>query len=147
MLSSADPDAPADDRLAALDEMLEDVRIEAKPEIVQYLSREVILGASIDSDLVFLPFRLRDDNPVSVVEGSLDDLLERLPIAALVYAAQDIPLDVEPEAGAHAAIAETLDAASKAEDNVKLAAKNLEEAEQKLEAITSIERSIREQEP
>jgi hypothetical protein len=110
------PSAKDADHATALEEtarMLEEARIDAKPEIVAEPDPDTVLRHSSGSSLVLLPFRLAEQRPTSVFGGSLEDLLKGLGVTALVLAAQDISLDSEPEEGAYAEIAEAVDAADK----------------------------------
>ena len=115
LFAPATKDKSREEALEELKGMLEDVRIDAEPEIVDDAGPHSIIRHSADSSVVFLPFRLGDEGPTSVSDGPLGELAEGLGITALVLAAQDIVLDSEPEEGVHGKIAEAVDAADKAE--------------------------------
>ena len=94
---------------------LEDVRIEAQPMIVPDLSPETVVGQSAKSSLVFLPFRIVQFKLIADDGYSLQRLLPKLPISALVKAAEDIDLDAEPEDGLAGELADAMDALSDVE--------------------------------
>jgi amino acid transporter len=123
----------ADRTIESLKEMLEDVRIEAAPEIVEDVDADTLAEYSADASLVFLPFRIRNDDVIDPFGNTMDKTLFLLPVTALVLAAEDIDLDAEPEEGEAAETAETLDALEdarkKAEAKAKEAAKAAEAAE------------------
>jgi hypothetical protein len=111
--------------------MLEEVRIEAKPEVVPKVNADVIVEHSADAALVFLPFRLTGSQIVDRLGEPLADMLSRLPVVAAVLAAQDIELDAEPEEGKAAEVAAALDALAEAEKNAKEAEEAAAEAASK----------------
>jgi amino acid transporter len=122
--------------LEVLHKTLEDARIAAESEIVEDATSDSIVERSKDSALVFLPLRLQKNQPLGPFGGRLEDLLPRLPIAALVMAAMDIELDAEPEEGAAAEIAAAVDAVTDAQKKARAAedeaAQAVAEAEGKL---------------
>jgi hypothetical protein len=119
---------PDDEETAgALQNTLREVRIEAEVKIVEQAERASMIQQSTDASLVFLPFRLRGDQPLGPFDEDLDDLLKPLPVAVMVLAAEDIDLDAEPEEGAAAEIARVLDALSDAERVAELTARDAEE--------------------
>ncbi len=118
---------------------LDDVRIEATPEAVTEPTAATFSERSMDASLVFLPFRLKGNQPLDPFGGFLEALLPRLPSVALVLAAEDIDLDAEPEEGKAGNIAAAVDAM---EDTRKKAIKQKEaadkaqlEAEQKSQEV------------
>ncbi len=124
---------------ATIEQMLEDVRIEAKPQMVPEANLDVVAGHSADAALVFLPFRLRGNRPMDRLGGPLVEMLARLPVVAAVLAAQDIDLDAEPEEGKAAEVAAALDALAdaekKAKDAEKEAAESSDRADEALHAM------------
>ncbi len=100
-----DPDAAAEGLRRTLDE----VRIPAEPEIVIDADPQAVAKHSSDAALVFLPFRLRGNQPIGPFGGPVEVILAALPIVAMVLAAEDIDLDTEPEEGHAAEMAELLD--------------------------------------
>jgi len=111
-----DTDATAEELHRTLDE----VRIPAEPEIVIDADPEKVTEYSSDASLVFLPFRLRGNQPKGPFGGPLEIILASLPIVALVLAAQDIDLDTEPEEGHAAEMAELLDTLADADKLAEL---------------------------
>ena len=109
LLVAKKKDRSADEQIASLRSMLDDVRIEAKPELVSALDARSVLLHSHDAGVTLLPFRLTDEGPRAVWGESLDGLLEHLGPVGLVLASQDLELESAPEAGRHAEIREALD--------------------------------------
>ena len=107
--------------------MLEEVRIEAEPEVVSDVDPETVTARSQGAAVVFQPFRLEGSEPRNIFNGPVDDVVKSLGCTVLVLASQDIALDTEPEAGRHGEIADAADASEKA---TKLADKAASEAEQ-----------------
>jgi amino acid transporter len=112
---------------------LNEVRIDAEPEIIQNANADIVCDHSTDAALVFLPFRLLRDQPLDPFGNTLSYLLSRLPIAALVLAAEDIELDAEPEEGIAAEVASAHDAVQDAEKKVRMAEKDVSEASEAAE--------------
>jgi len=117
------PEGEAERRLERLKQVLQDVRIPAEPEVLPTPSIDQITEISSEASLVFLPLRVQRNQIISPLGGSWDDLLSRLPLVALVIAAEDIDLQAEPEEGAAAELAAALDAAADAEKEAKKAEK------------------------
>lgn len=105
-----DSDTSREDLQRALDES----RITALPKIIVEVDETSIIEHSQDAALVFLPFRLQKKGPESTFSKPLENLLSRLPITIAVLAAEDIDLDVEPEAGKIEEITTAIDNVSKA---------------------------------
>lgn len=136
--------APAEKRgtkrdLENLRLILEDVRINAEPEILVKPSLDTVVEQSTKAAFVFLPLHVHRNRLVSPLGASLEELLSRLPLAAFVIAAEDIDLEAEPEEGKPGEIAAALDAAADAEKiaerSEKKAAKAAEQAEEKLREL------------
>ncbi len=125
----------SEETIRDLGKTLEEVRIEAEPEVVAKGSCDAIAGYSAGSAIVFLPFRLQGNQLMDPFGGQLQDLLPCLPIAAMVLAAEDIDLDAEPEEGRAGEIAAALDALAEAENKAKGAEKEAAEAAEKAEQI------------
>ena len=130
--------------IAGLEEMLEEVRIEANPELVKDVDADTLAEYSADSSLAFLPFRIRDNQVLDPFGNSMENTLFLLPVTAMVLAAEDVELDAEPEEGRAGEIAETLDAledarklAQAAEKEAAEAAEAAEKAREKVEAMTT----------
>ena len=83
--------------------------------------------------MVFLPFRLRGDQITCPIDAPIEEIVCRLPVTALVLAAEDIALDAEPEEGTAGDMAVAMDALADAEKKAveaeKEAAKTREIAE------------------
>jgi hypothetical protein len=125
-----------------LEEMLEDVRIEARPEIVQDIDAGTIAEYSAASSLAFLPFRVGDDRVLDPFGNPMEDTLFLLPVTAMVMAAEDVDLDAEPEEGKAGEMAETLDALEDARKKALATAKEAAEAAQAAEKARKIAEDI-----
>jgi hypothetical protein len=106
--------------------MLDNVRIQAEPVLVEQGDSDAVAVHSADASLVFLPFRLRGTRPLGPFDTPIDTLLEPLPVTALVLAAEDIDLDAEPEEGAAGEAAHVLDALADAQRLAELTARDAE---------------------
>jgi amino acid transporter len=150
-LLAAGPKRETDRTIESLKEMLEDVRIEAVPEIVEDVDADTLAEYSADVSLLFLPFRIRDDDVIDPFGNPMDKTLFLLPVTALVLAAEDIDLDAEPEEGEAAETAETLDALEdarrKAEAKAKEAAEAAEAAEKAREEAQKLAADSNDVEP
>jgi len=113
----------------ALQRTLDEARIEAEAVLVENAGPAEVATRSADASLVFLPFRLRGSQPLGPFDGALEDLLEPLPVTALVLAAEDIDLDAEPEEGTAAEAARILDALADADRLAELTARDAEKAD------------------
>jgi hypothetical protein len=112
----------------SLNQMLEDVRIEAEPEIIEAADADAIAEHSADSSLVFLPFRLLNNQVVDPFGNPMEDTLFLLPVVAMVMAAKDIQLVAEPEEGEAGEKAQVLDALEAARLKEKEAVREAAEA-------------------
>jgi len=112
----------------SLNQMLEEVRIEAEPEIIEIADADAIAEHSADSSLVFLPFRLLNNQVVDPFGNPMEDTLFLLPVAAMVMAAKDIQLVAEPEEGEAGEKAQALDALEAAREKEKEAVREAAEA-------------------
>jgi hypothetical protein len=123
-------------KIHGLEEMLEEARIQAEPEVVTTVSTNTVVTHSADATLVFLPFRLQKGQLIGPFGVPLQELLPRLRIAAAVLAGEDIDLEAEPEEGQAAHLAALRDAAVDSEKKAKQAGKNAkaaaEEAQERL---------------
>lgn len=129
----------SDKTVEDLRKLLEEVRIEAEPEVVIKPNSEAVADYSSDALLVYIPFRFQGDQPIDPFGGRTEDILPRLSNVAMVLAAEDIELDAEPEegtAGDTAAILDALtDAQKRAEEAEKAAERASEIADNKLQEI------------
>jgi flagellar biosynthesis GTPase FlhF len=122
--------------LEQLAQTLKDVRIQAEPELVEKASFEKVIEHSGKASIIFFPMRVRGTRLINPLGVPFDQLLSRLPLAALVIAAEDIDLEAEPEEGDLAEKAAARDAATDAETSAqkaeKEAAKAVGQAEEKM---------------
>ncbi len=123
----------------ALQQELEQGRIRAEAVVVDDFSGASIVEASADASLVFLPLVMKAGQIFDGAGESADNLLPKLPLVALVVAAQQIELAADPEEGAAGRLAQAEDALSAAEQRVKQATAEVEETtatiEEKLKAL------------
>jgi hypothetical protein len=147
---AAGQDGELDEEVEVLKKMLEEARVEAEPEILENMNSETVVEHSGDAALVFYPFRLRGNQLLDPLDKPLDAILPRLPIVALVLAAEDIELDAEPEEGIAGEIAAALDiladAEKKARKTEKEAVAAKEESEKWLREIQAATESGAKQE-
>jgi hypothetical protein len=138
---AASHDRASGETIEELQKTLQEVRIEADPEIVKGANINAIAENSADATLVFLPFRLRGNQVLGPFDNQVDDLIPRLPVVALALAAEDIDLDAEPEEGEAGELAAALDsfadAKKKAQEAEKEAAEAAKEAEKSLQELES----------
>ena len=123
--------------LEGLQKTLDEIRIEATPEIIEKPGPQALIEKSRDAALVFIPFRIKGNKLLDLFGEPIEALLAHLPIAALVSAAEDIDLDAAPEEGKAGEMAEALDALSDAEKNAKEAEKEAASASEKAEEMIS----------
>ncbi|MFO8111361.1 MAG: amino acid permease [Desulfosalsimonadaceae bacterium] len=114
--------------VADLEQTLAEIRIAAQPEMVASANADAVAAYSKDAALVFLPFRLVDNQPRDLFGGNLSELLLRLPVSIAVRAARDIDLTAEPESGLAGEIAEAADRVHDARKKAKEAEKTAEKA-------------------
>ena len=111
-----------------LADTLNEVRIEAEPKIIPEADIQKITEISTDASMIFLPFRFWDNQIIGPVDVRVEELLPRLPTAALVLAAEDIDLQAEPEAGTAGEMAAARDAHDDADKKAREAQKDAENA-------------------
>ena len=116
--------------LEALRQKLAEIRIEAEAKVVSDARRETFTTYSLDASIVFLPFRLKGNQPLDPIGNPIDLILSELPITALVLAAEDIDLEAEPEKGKAGEAAAALDARTDAEKKAQEAQKDKDAAQQ-----------------
>ena len=127
-LLAADYDKKSDQSIESLKAMLEEVRIEAEPEIVKDVNSDSFAEYSSDSSLVFIPFRIKNNQVVDPLGNPMENTLFLLPVVAMVLAAEDIDLDAEPEVGKAAEMARAADALEDAGKNAQATLKEAQEA-------------------
>ncbi|MEJ2728595.1 MAG: amino acid permease [Deltaproteobacteria bacterium] len=125
-------DHPTEETMKELRGKLADARIEAEPEMVFNANMSNIIAYSKNASLVFLPFRLKGNQPLDPFENPIEQILSDLPITALVLAAEDIVLEAEPDTGKAGEIATALDALADAEKRKRQTQKAAEEAKEKV---------------
>ncbi len=138
---SQQPDLSVD----SIQEMLDEVRIEAEFEIVRNVDADTFAEYSADAALAFLPFRIKNNQIVDLFYNPMEKTLFLLPVTAMVLAAEDIELDAEPEEGEAGEMAEVLDsltdARKKAQDAVKKAEKAAAAAEKTKEKVAGLKKN------
>jgi len=77
--------------------MLDEARIDGEPEILNEVTAVSMVEMSRDATLVFLPLRIKQGLPVDPFGRRLEELFTLLPTVAMVIAAENIPLDAEPD--------------------------------------------------
>lgn len=121
--------------LNSLIRSLEDVRINAEPEVIVEPTLDTIVEHSYDAAVTFLPLYVKGTRLLSPLGVSFEEILSRLSMGALVIAAEDIDLEAEPEEGRQGQIAAALDASADADRIASEAEKEAEKtgklAEQK----------------
>ncbi|MGD9231322.1 MAG: amino acid permease, partial [Desulfobacterales bacterium] len=124
-----------------------EARIEAEPIIVTNADIDKLSRHSADAAVVFLPFRLLGDQITCPINASIEEIVSRLPVTAMVLAAEDIALDAEPEEGTAGHMAVAMDALADAEKKAveaeKEAAKTREIAEAARAKLLELENNIR----
>jgi hypothetical protein len=119
--------------------ILEEVRIDAEPEVVIKPNSDAVAAYSSDASLVFLPFRFRGNQPLDPFGEHPEAILSRLLNVAIVLAAEDIDLNAEPEEGTAGEIAAALDALAdtrqRADEAEKSAIELSEMADKKLQEM------------
>lgn len=123
VVAGASSEEAAEATRRRVEKMLDEVRITAEAEVIAGLDSERIADLASDSALIFLPMRLRGDLVFDPFGESPEVVLEHLPVTALVAAAEDIELDVQPDEGRAAEIAVAMDAAAEAEGAARAAEK------------------------
>ncbi len=116
-----------------LQKFLEEVRIDAEPEVVENASTDSIKAQSADAALVFIPFRIRGNRLLGPFGSPLEELLTHMPVTALVLASEDIDLDAEPEEGKAGEMAEARDTLTDAKKDAEQAEREATEATKQVE--------------
>ena len=128
-------DHPTEETMAEFRRKLEEVRIEAEPEIVFNANMSNIIAYSQNASLVFLPFRLKGNQPLDPFDNPVEQILSDLPTTALVLAAEDIVLESEPDTGIASETATALDALAAAEKRMRQTQEDAETAQEKLTGL------------
>lgn len=93
--------ASNDEALVRAQTMLDEARIEATPELVEFTGPESLVKHSSDATIIFLPLRVRSGRLSGPRGRPLKEALAALPVCALVVAGEDIDLDAEPDELSH----------------------------------------------
>ena len=109
-------------------EMLEEVRIDAEPEIVRDVDADTFAEYSADAAVTFIPFRIKNNQIVDLFGNPMEKTIFLLPVTAMVLAAEDIELDAEPEEGAAGEMAEAIDTRDDAREKARAAVKKSDKA-------------------
>lgn len=120
-----------------LQKLMEDIRIDAEPVLVPDQAGDTVIEISSNASLVFLPCRIREGQVLDSQGGSLLKLLPRLPMTALVMAAQDIDLEAEPDTGTPGEVAQAEDDLAQAQDKYEAAEKECQRLQEKTQALTA----------
>lgn len=136
---SSDSEEESERSVEGLKRTLDDIRIDAEPEVLINPDTYTVVQYSSDATLVFLPFRIANNQLISLFGGPLDSLLPRLPVAAMILAAEDIDLEAEPEDGKAAEMAVALDAVAEAKKKSEKAERDAAEA---AEALAEAEKTL-----
>jgi len=119
--------------LEQINEMLDDIRIDADPRILGEPSVKQILEISGSADIVFLPVYFRESRLIIKEGVAAADLVAGLNQVAFVIAAHPMDLDTTPEEGDQAETARLLDGIHHAQQRVTDAEACLNEAIQVFE--------------
>ncbi len=92
-----------------LNKTLDDIRITADAQIVDDFDADTIVRQSADATFVFLPLKFEGNRILDPTGKSFARTLPKLPVSAVVMAAEDMDLDATPEEGLAAQIARTAD--------------------------------------
>ncbi len=95
---------------------LHDLRIPADVFVIESFCPHSLSQYSAQTDLVFFPFRLHQDQFLTPDGQPLESFLKALPTTILTLASQDFELESEPETGLVAEIAEIFDEVENARD-------------------------------
>jgi hypothetical protein len=139
VIAPADPAEGAEASREHVQKLMADVRIDADVHVVETANADEVVAHSADATIVFLPMRLKADQPLDPFGGGIEDLVSRLPVTALAIAGEQIDLTAEPdegEEGARAALQDHADdlerRAKEAENDATKAAEAAETAMQRL---------------
>lgn len=112
---------------------LDQARIEAKTHVVEDYSNATIVQNSADASLILLPLHLKGGKIIDSEGAQVGELLQKLPLVALIVASQEIDLDAEPEEGAAGLLAEAEDCFAAAQSRLQQAEKEVLELNQQIE--------------
>jgi len=121
--------------VSLLKQMLSDIRIQASIEVIEKADAGTVASMSSDAAMVFLPLKLRQSQIFDPFGGKVEDLLARLPIVALVLAAEDIDLEAGPEEGMYGELVQAMDILEKAKKRMKNVSGFVHEASQEAKIL------------
>ncbi len=121
-----------------LQNIIEEVRINAEPLIISRTKWEEILHCSGDASLTLLPFSIRNSEPVDMFGHPFDESIKALGVVALVQAGQPVDLDAEPDEGEAAEFAAALEALESANRRMVRAQKEAAEAAENAEKMMAL---------
>ncbi len=120
---------PVAAQLAAL---LDEARIAAEPMVVTAASEQQVVALSQSAALVFMPFKIQKQRPVSPFAADITTLAGQLPLTAWVCTAGEFKLYADPEEGRAGELALLLDTYEDHKRFVDMTARELAETEEKL---------------
>lgn len=85
------------DALAHVQEILDEARIDAEVDVVDFAGPQSLIEHSRDATIVFLPLRVRAGRLSGPRGQPLKAALDSLPVCAMVVAGEDIELDAQPD--------------------------------------------------
>jgi hypothetical protein len=121
---------------ALLAREIEDARIDAKLEVLDQPDLKRVVDRCAQSDMVFLPFRFKSDQIITLFDRPAFELMRWLTSTMMIQAAEDIDLDATPESGEAAERAEIRDLAEEAREKAGKARKEAEAARERAEKAT-----------
>ncbi|SDT93167.1 amino acid permease [Desulfobacula phenolica] len=107
----------------ALSKRLDEIRINALPVIVTGVTSTIIKEKSKDAHLVFIPFIMKQKQPVCFTGDLFETILPDIKVAAMAMAAKTMQLDAEPEEGKVKELADLYDQLVHAEKRAQVAEK------------------------
>ncbi len=109
--------AGSEKTLERVEKFLQEIRIDAQPEVVEDVTADSVVTHSRAASVVFFPLRYQESSLLGPLaeQTSVASFVKRLPIVALTLAAEDIDLGAGPDEGKLAEAANARDAAQDAE--------------------------------
>jgi len=145
LVAALEPGRSEAEQRAELEDMLDEVRIDARVLLVEGLNERTVVQTCSESSVVFLPARLHASTIVLPFEADARHLVGVLPMAVLTVAAQDFELDAEPEQGLQGELAAAQDelkrheeTARRYEETAEVHSDELERAEERLERSQAV---------
>lgn len=120
--------------------VLEEARIVAEVRVVDAEDRDGMTEVSRAADIVFVPLRLRGNQPVDPFGEPVEALLEALPVVCMAIAGEEVRIDAAPDEGERA---ERADARAAADDADREAGKAEKRVEKEVRAVEKAEERVR----